>query len=402
MVESVATPAKSAGAKTMMMNFGPQHPATHGTLRLMLELDGETVVKCVPEIGYLHTGFEKIAESMTWNQFVTVTDRMNYLSPLNNNIGYVLAVEEMLGIPLPERGRVIRVLMCELSRIADHLLCVGLQGMDLGAFTVMLWCFRERERLYDVFETVTGGRLTTSYTRVGGLSRDLPDTAVPMIRAALPLILETVDEVEKMLLRNRIFTDRTKGVGILTQEEAIGYGWTGPILRACGLAWDVRRARPYLGYETYDFEVPTRSEGDCFARFEVRIAEIRQSVRIVRQSLDRLKPGPWCCEDNKVALPAKDWVYTKMESLIHHFKIIMFGHGFAPDPGEYYGCTEAPNGELGFYLASTGDMRPWRVRIRPPSFLNYTAVCRLVEGRLLSDVVAILSSLNVIAGELDR
>ncbi|MCC6227478.1 MAG: NADH-quinone oxidoreductase subunit D, partial [Microthrixaceae bacterium] len=333
---------------------------------------------------------------------VTVTDRMNYLSPLNNNIGYVQCIEEMMGLELPERGRTIRILMAELSRIADHILSCGLMAMDVGAFSVMLWCFRERERLYDIFEVVTGGRLTTSYTRVGGLSRDLPDNAVPMIRDALAPILETCDEVEKMLYHNRIFLDRSQGVGALTREEAIAYSWTGPLLRATGEAFDVRRARPYLGYDSYDFDVITRTDGDSLARFQVRMDEIRQSVRIVRQALERLKPGPFCADNMKVALPAKDIVYSKMESLIHHFKIIMLNHGFAPPAGEYYSCTESPNGELGFYVVSTGDQQPWRLRVRGPSFLNYSAINRLAQGRMISDVVAILGSLNVIAGELDR
>jgi NADH dehydrogenase I D subunit len=404
MAETLAPPATPAtgGTRRMVMNFGPQHPATHGTLRMVLELDGETIVKCTPDIGYLHTGFEKLGENMSFNQFVTVTDRMNYLSPLNNNIGFVTAVEEMLGLELPPRGKVIRVIMAELSRIADHILCCGLQAMDLGAFSVMLWCFRERERLYDIFETVTGGRLTTSYTRVGGLSRDLPDTVVPQIRDVCETVLATLDEVEKMLYGNRIFLERSKGIGILSAEEAIAWSWTGPILRACGVNWDLRRARPYLDYPTYDWEVVTRTEGDSFARFQVRMDEMRQSVRIVRQALDRLRPGPFCADDMKVALPDKASVYARMESLIHHFKIIMTGHGFAPAPGEYYGCTESPNGELGFYIVDTGEVRPWRVRVRPPSFINYTALPRLIEGRLLSDMVSVLSSLNVIAGELDR
>ncbi len=401
MVETL-TPPPAAGPRRMVMNFGPQHPATHGTLRMVLELDGETIVKCTPEIGFLHTGFEKLGENMSFNQFVTVTDRMNYLSPLNNNIGFVQTVEEMLGIELPPRGKTIRVIMSELSRIADHILCCGLQAMDLGAFTVMLWCFRERERMYDIFEIVTGGRLTTSYTRVGGLSRDLPDSAVPAIRAICETVLATLDEVEKMLYRNRIFLERSKGIGIMSKEDAIAWSWTGPILRASGVPWDLRRARPYLDYEAYDFDVITRTEGDSFARFDVRMDEMRQSVRIVRQALDRLRPGPFCSENEKVMLPDKDSVYQRMESLIHHFKIIMTGHGFTPAPGEYYSCTEAPNGELGFYLINTGDVRPWRVRVRPPSFINYTALPSLVEGRLLSDMVSILSSLNIIAGELDR
>lgn len=388
--------------RTMVLNFGPQHPATHGTLRLVFELDGEIVRRCDPEIGYLHTGFEKLGEFRTYNQFITVTDRMNYMSAMNNNVGYAIACEEMLGIDVPERAKLIRVIMCELGRIADHILCVGLQGMDLGAFSVMLWSFIERERLYDIFELTSGGRLTTSYGRVGGLAFDLPDDVVPRIKTFVEKVVDVFDEIEGMLSGNRIFRDRSIGVGVLTKENAISYGVTGPMARASGLERDLRTSRPYSGYETYDFDVPVLDDGDCFARYKIRLMEMRESVKIVRQALSRLKPGPINALNNKVTLPDKDEVYTKMESLIHHFMLTMPGHGIDTPKGEFYSATESPNGELGWFIISDGTGIPYRVRVRPPAFYNYSAIGTMVEGFLISDAVAVLSSLNVIAGELDR
>ncbi len=391
--------------KTMMLNMGPQHPATHGTLHLRMELDGERIVACTPEMGYLHTGFEKLGEYRSYNQFVVVTDRMNYLSPLNNNIGYSIAVEEMMGVEIPPRARVLRVVLAELSRIADHLLCAGLQGMDLGAFSVMLWAFIERERLYDVFEWVTGARLTTSYTRVGGLARDVPPGFVERIRTVSKKIGDVTEEMERMLAGNPIFCERTKDVGTFTPEQCVAWGLTGPLARSSGVKRDVRRDRPYSGYETYEFDVVSRTEGDCWARFMVRLEEVRQALRIIRQALDRgLPEGPVMALTKKVSLPSKDAVYGSIEGLIHHFKQIMpgKGHGVHPAAGEYYSSTEAPNGELGFFLVSDGSAKPYRLRIRPPSFYAYQALPEMLRGRMLSDVVAVLSSLNVIAGELDR
>ncbi len=391
--------------KTMLLNMGPQHPATHGTLHLKLELDGERVVACTPEIGYLHTGFEKLGEYLTYNQFVVVTDRMNYMSPLSNNIGYSIAVEEMMGVEIPPRGQVLRVILAELSRIADHVLCCGLQGMDLGAFSVMLWAFVERERLYDVFEWVTGARLTTSYTRVGGLVRDVPPEFVERVRAVSKKCGEVTDEIERMLADNPIFRQRTVGIGAFTSEQCIAWGLTGPLARSSGVGRDVRRDRPYSGYEAYDFDVVTRSEGDCWGRFMQRLEEMRQSLRIIRQALDRgLPPGPVMAITKKVSLPDKESVWGSIEGLIHHFKQIMpgRGHGVHPGPGEHYSCTEAPNGELGFYLVSDGGSGPYRVRVRPPSLYALQAFPEMLKGRMLSDVVAVLSSLNVVAGELDR
>jgi len=393
------------GSRRMIINFGPQHPATHGTLRTLIELDGEVVTKMTPEIGYLHSGFEKLAEYRTYNQIVTITDRMNYLSPLCNNVGFSLAVEQMMGITVTPRCAAIRVVLYELSRIADHILSVGLQAMDLGAFSVMLWTFIEREKLYDIFEAVTGARLTTSYTRVGGLLRDVPPDFDEMCRGFMTKCAKTIDEIESVLNTNRIFLDRTQGVGVISKEDAISFGLSGPLLRSCGVKRDLRKDRPYLGYEQYEFDVITAQEGDVWTRYQVRVAEMRQSIRIIDQALKKMPPGPINVEDPRIAIPAKD-AYNKpqggMEGLIYHFKNYMYGHGVRPPKGEIYSSTEAPNGELGWYIVSDGTEKPWRMRVRPPSLYNYQAFPRMCEGRLLSDMVASLSSLNVIAGELDR
>ncbi len=385
----------------MVLNFGPQHPAMHGTLRLILTLDGERVKRCEPEMGYLHTGFEKLGEYRTYNQFVVVTDRMNYLSAMANNVGYACAAEALLGIEIPPRAEAIRVMMAELSRISDHILSIGLQGMDLGAFTAMLWAFIEREKVYDVFELSSGGRLTTSYTRVGGLAFDLPDEVPGRVRAFLERLDDLLEQMEGMLSRNRIFLDRTKGVGTFSPDQCIAYGLTGPVARASGIERDVRRDSPYLGYETYDFEIPTFTDGDVYARYEQRLAEVRESGKIVRQVLDRMPPGPINAL-GKASLPDKDDTYTKMESLIQHFMIEMPGHGFHTPVGGLYHATESPNGELGWHIYSDGTGVPYKVRIRPPSLYQFQSVAPMCEGYLIGDVVANMSSLNVIAGELDR
>jgi NADH-quinone oxidoreductase subunit D len=393
------------GSKRMIINFGPQHPATHGTLRNLIELDGEIVTKITPEIGYLHSGFEKLAEYRTYNQTVTITDRMNYLSPLSNNVGFALAVEEMMGIKVTPRCATIRVVLSELSRIADHVLSVGLQAMDLGAFSVMLWTFIEREKLYDIFEAVTGARLTTSYTRIGGAFRDVPPDFEELCRNFMGKCAKTIDEIEGVLNENRIFLDRTKGVGTISRQDAISYGLSGPLLRSCGVPRDVRKDRPYLGYETYQFDVITADEGDVYSRYQVRVGEMRQALKIIDQALKKMPAGPINVDDPRVALPAKD-AFNKpqggMEGLIYHFKNYMFGHGVCPPKGEIYSSTEAPNGELGWYLVSDGTQKPGRMRVRPPSLYNYQSFPRMCEGKLLSDMVAVLSSLNIIAGELDR
>ena len=401
-VEKIAPNAAKSVFKTMAMNMGPQHPATHGTLRLKLELDGEVIVKVDSEIGFLHTGFEKLAEYRNYNQFVVISDRMNYLSPLNNNIGFAIACEELFDVKVPPRGQYIRVIMAELSRIADHVISVGLQGMDLGAFTVMLWTFIEREKLYDIFEAVTGARLTTSWTRVGGVFRDVPPDFPKLVKDFLAKFPSVLDEVEYMLSRNKIFMDRCIGVGTLTKEQAIGYGVTGPLLRACGVPYDIRKARPYLCYDQLNFDIPTKTEGDVYARYQVRLLEMRESVKIIHQALEKLPEGPVNSNNHKVTLPSKDMVYHDMESLIHHFKLVMPGHGVIPPKGDIYSCTEVPNGELGFFIVSDGTGLPYRVRIRPPSYYNYATLPVQATGRLISDAVASLASINVIAGELDR
>jgi len=408
-IHEVAPTAAQRIGDTLSMNIGPQHPATHGALRLKVQLAGEVIMKCEPEIGFLHTGFEKLAEYRNYNQFVVISDRMNYLSPLNNNIGFAVACEELFGVQVPPRGQYLRVIMAELSRLADHVICVGLQGMDLGAFSVMLWTFIEREKLYDIFEAVTGARLTTSWTRVGGVFRDVPPDFADLVQGFLSKFPPVLDEIEYMLSRNRIFMDRCIGVGMLTKAEALSYGVTGPMLRASGVPYDIRKARPYLCYDQLEFEIPTRTEGDAYARYLVRLAEMRQCLRIISQALEKMPGGrenkdklPVSSQDHKVMLPPKDMVYSDMESLIHHFKLTMPGHGLIPPKGEVYSCTEAPNGELGFYIVSDGTGLPYRVRIRPPSFYNYATFPKQVTGRLISDAVAALSSINVIAGELDR
>jgi len=394
--------AMRVGGEPMILNFGPQHPATHGTLRIVLELDGETVLKATPHLGYLHTGFEKLGEHLDYNQFIVVTDRMNYLSPLSNNFGYVLAVEKLLGIQVTKRCEYIRVILAELSRIADHLVWLGTGALDLGAFTVFLYSFREREKLYNIFQNMTGQRLTTSYTRVGGVLRDLYDGFEDEVKKFIKEFPDTLKEIHTLLTRNRIWMDRTKGVGVISAEDAISYSLTGPCLRASGVEHDLRTAEPYSSYEEFDFDVPVASHGDAYDRYLVRMEEMVQSQRIVLQVLDNLPSGPVNIEDNKIILPDKKDAHGHIEGLIHHFKIIMTGHGVQPPVGEIYCATESPNGELGFYIVSDGSGTAYRIRIRPPSFLHFQALPHMLEGGMLSDTAAVLGSLNIVAGELDR
>ena len=390
------------GGEPMILNFGPQHPATHGTLRIVLELDGETVLKATPHLGYLHTGFEKLGEHLDYNQFIVVTDRMNYLSPLSNNFGYVLAVEKLLGIRVTKRCEYVRVILAELSRIADHLVWLGTGALDLGAFTVFLYSFREREKLYNIFQNMTGQRLTTSYTRVGGVLRDLYDGFEDEVKKFIKEFPGALKELHTLLTRNRIWMDRTKGVGVISAEDAISYSLTGPCLRASGVEHDLRTAEPYSSYEEFDFDVPVASHGDAYDRYLVRMEEMVQSQRIVLQVLDNLPSGPVNIEDNKIILPDKKDAHGHIEGLIHHFKIIMTGHGVQPPVGEIYCATESPNGELGFYIVSDGSGTAYRIRIRPPSFLHFQALPHMLEGGMLSDTAAVLGSLNIVAGELDR
>lgn len=398
----MAEPAYGLKTDRTILNFGPQHPATHGTLRLVLELDGEVVVRAEPHLGYLHSGFEKLGEYKTYNQWVTLSDRMNYLSPLSNNIGFAQAVEKLIGLEIPPRAQYIRVILAELSRIADHMVWLGTHALDIGAFTAFLYAFEARENLYVIFEHTTGTRLTTSYTRVGGVFRDVPHDFKEMVSNFLNYFPGVLKELHGLLTRNRIWVDRTRNVGYLSKEDAINIGVTGPTLRGSGVAYDVRRNHPYLLYDQLDFEIPVCDDGDVYSRYLVRMEELEQSMSIVSQCLKSFPDGPFSVFDQKLALPQKEKVYDTIEGLIHHFKNIMPGHGFEVPLGEIYDCTEAPNGELGFYLVSDGGPKAYRLRVRPPSFVNFSALSHMVQGASVSDVVAILGSLNIIAGELDR
>jgi len=393
----------------MVLNMGPSHPSTHGVLRIILELDGEFITKAIPDVGYLHRGDEKIAENMTYTQFIPYTDRLDYLAPLANNVAYALAVEKLLGIEkqLPLRCQYIRVICCELARISAHLLGLGAYAMDVGALTVFLYTFTEREKIYNLIESMTGARFTTTYTRIGGLSRDLPPGWVDQCRKFLGEVVVSIDETEKLLTRNRIWVDRTKGVGIIPKDVAIDFGLTGPNLRGSGIEYDLRKAHPYLVYDQLEFEVAAGSVGDCYDRYLVRMEEMRQSVRILHQCLDRLPGGadnkakePVSVSDQKVVLPPKEKVLTSMEELIHQF--ILVTQGINAPPGEIYFGAENPKGELGFYINSRGGGTPYRMKIRAPSFVNLSILPRLLPKHLISDVVSILGSLDFVMGECDR
>lgn len=386
----------------MVINMGPSHPATHGVLRLVLEMDGEIITRATPDVGYLHRGDEKIAENMTYNQFIPYTDRLDYLAPLANNVAYVMAVEKLMGIDgqLPERCQYIRVICCELARISAHLLGLGAFAMDVGALTVFLHTFTEREKIYNLIEALTGARFTTSYTRVGGVSRDLPPGWVEQCRSFLDEVVVNFDETESLLSRNRIFIDRTKDVGVISREDAIDFGLTGPNLRASGVDHDLRKTHPYLVYDRFEFEVPIGSVGDCYDRYLVRIMEMRESVRILRQCLDQLPGGLVNVPDGKVVLPVKEKVLTSMEELIHQFMLVT--QGVNAPPGEIYFGAENPKGELGFYIHSKGGGTPHRLKIRAPSFVNLSILPHLLPGSMMSDTVAILGSLDFVMGECDR
>lgn len=390
-----------AGEK-MVLNMGPSHPATHGVLRILLELDGEIITKATPDVGYLHRGDEKIAENMTYTQFIPYTDRLDYLAPLANNVAYALAVEKLMGIDkqLPPRCQYIRVICCELARISAHLLGLGAFAMDVGALTVFLHTFTEREKIYNLCESLTGARFTTSYTRIGGLSRDLPPGWVEQCRKFLDEVVVNFDESEKLLTRNRIFVDRTRDVGVISREMAIDYGLSGPNLRGSGVDHDVRKSEPYLIYDQLQFDVPVGSVGDSYDRYLVRMEEMRQSVRIIRQCLDKLPDGPVNIPDGKTVLPAKNKVLTSMEELIHQF--ILVTQGVDAPPGEVYFGAENPKGELGFYINSKGGGTPHRLKIRAPSFVNLSILPVLLPGHMMSDTVSILGSLDFVMGECDR
>ena len=386
----------------MVINMGPSHPATHGVLRIILELDGEIILKATPDIGYLHRGDEKIAENMTYTQFIPYTDRLDYLAPLANNVAYVLAVEKLVGITnqIPPRCSYIRVICCELARISAHLLGLGCFAMDLGALTVFLHTFTEREKIHNLIESLTGARLTTSYTRIGGLSRDLPAGWIEQLKHFLDEVMAAVKEVDRFISRNRIFMDRTQGVGRITKEQAIDYGLTGPNLRACGVDYDVRKAHPYMVYPELGFEVPLGSTGDCYDRYLLRMEEIRQSIYIIQQCIDHLPEGPIQISDGKISLPPKKKVLTSMEELIHQF--ILVTQGINAPPGEIYFGAENPKGELGFYIHSKGGGTPYRLKIRSPSFVAVSILPELLKGHMISDVMAILGSLDFVMGECDR
>ncbi len=386
----------------MILNMGPSHPATHGVLRIVLELDGEIIQRAIPDIGYLHRGDEKIAENMTYTQFVPYTDRLDYLAPLANNVAYALAVEKLLGIDkqLPPRCQFIRVMCCELARVSSHLLGLGSFAMDVGAMTVFLHTFTEREKIYNLCEALTGARFTTSYTRIGGVSRDLPPGWTDQCRKFLNEVVIDIDETETLLTRNRIFVDRTQGVGVIAREAAIDYGLSGPNLRGSGIDHDLRKTQPFLVYDQLQFDVPVGSVGDCYDRYLLRVEEMRQSVRILHQCLDKLPGGPVNVADGKVVLPPKDRVLTRMEELIHHF--INVTQGINAPPGEIYFAHENPKGELGFYINSKGGGTPHRLKIRSPSFVNLSILPMLLPGHMVSDVVAVLGSLDFVMGECDR
>lgn len=398
-----------------VLNFGPQHPATHTTLRIVMELDGERIARLTPHIGYLHSGFEKLGEVLDYNQYVTIASRMNYLSPIANDICWHHAVEKLFGINLTPRCTVVRTIMAELARIQDHLLCVGAAGLDLNAITGFLYCFNLREKIYDICDYISGQRFHPDWTRVGGAMHDLPDTEVfqrmikNFIHKELP---KALSEVEGLLNRNRIFWDRTKGIGVMTKAEAINFSLTGPLARASGVVRDVRKDEPYLCYannwdgqgaEAVTFQVPVCDDGDCYARYLVRVEEMKQSAKIIEQLIDKIPGGPMdTFADSKMVKPNKKDVYGSIEGLIQHFELIMSNRGWKPPVAEVYGANETANGELGYYIVSDGGPRPWRVKTRPPSFINYSAIAKMAEGHVLSDIVAVIGSINVVAAELDR
>jgi NADH-quinone oxidoreductase subunit D len=384
----------------MVLNMGPQHPSTHGVLRVILELDGETVVKAVPDIGYLHTGIEKTMENKTYAQVIPLTDRMDYVACLSNNLAYLLALEKLLDISIPPKAQVVRVLLTELTRIASHLVWIGSHAHDIGAMSMFIYAFREREKLMDIFELVSGQRMMTSYFRIGGLAQDIPEGFESKVREVLNIFPEKINEYEKLLTKNRIWLNRTVGVGKISAQDAIDYGLSGPILRGCGVKWDIRKSNPYSGYERFEFDIPTGKNGDVYDRYLVRVAEIRQSLRIIRQALDGIPEGDFVARIPGVVLPPKEQVVSNIESLIYHFKLVV--EGFCPPVGEVYHSIESPKGEIGYYIVSDGTQKPYRVKVRPPCFVNLSALPKMIEGRLIADVVAVIGSIDIVLGEIDR
>jgi NADH-quinone oxidoreductase subunit D len=388
----------------MTINMGPQHPSTHGVLRVALELDGETIVACKPIVGYLHTGMEKQAEYKTYTQSIPQTDRMDYISPMSNNLAFCLAAEKILGVEPPARVQAIRVLLAELTRISSHAVWMGTHAIDIGALTVFWYTFREREKVLSIYDHVAGARMTSSYFRVGGLSRDIPEGFLERCEKFVDEMPAHIDEYESLLTRNPIWLARTQGVALISGKDAVAWGVTGPTLRGSGVNYDLRKNEPYSGYETYQFDVPVQSAGDAYARYQVRVQEMRESVKIAKQAIQRIRElgefGPYRVRDFKYVLPPKEDVKTSMEALIHHFKIV--AHGFFPPVGEAYSKVEAPKGELGFYLVSDGSPRPWRMKVRSPSFINLQALPLMVQGRMIADVIAAIGSIDIVLGEVDR
>ena len=389
-----------AADKTMILNMGPQHPSTHGVLRLLLEIDGESVVRMAPDIGYLHTGIEKTCEAKFYQQVVVMTDRIDYLCPLTNNLCYVLAVEKLLGLEIPPRAQWMRVMLNELTRISSHLVWLGTHALDIGAMTVFLYCFREREDILRIFEMVSGQRMMTSYFRVGGLALDAPLGFFEKVKQFADRFPERVDEYEGLLTGNRIWINRLKNVAMLSAEDAIALGVTGPALRASGVDWDLRRDMPYTGYENFKFKVPTSNDSDVWARYVCRVQEMRESIGIVKQALEGMPSGPIKAAAPKVVLPDREKMKTEMEALIYHFKIVT--EGFAVPAGEVYQAVESPRGEMGYYVVSDGTPKPYRVHMRSPSFANLQALQTMCEGRLIADVVAAIGSIDIVLGEIDR
>jgi len=384
----------------MVINMGPQHPATHGVLRLVLRLDGETVVGAVPELGYLHRGYEKMAEEMSYVEYIPHTDRLDYTATMCNNVAYVLAVEKLLGIEAPKRAQYIRMMVAELSRLAAHMVAIGTYAMDVGAVTMVMWTFREREKIQNIFDRLAGARFTTSYTRIGGVAADADDITLKMVKDFLDQFHQALDEMDKLLLGNRIFIERLEGIGVLTKEDAIAFGVTGPNLRSTGVEYDIRRAKPYLFYNEIDFNIPTYTEGDCLARYFIRGDEVRESVKILYQILDKIPQGEVLLNEPKHVLPHKTEIYSKMEELIHDFMLI--NYGINPPVGDVYFSAENPKGELGFYIVSDGSGHPWKMKIRSPSFCNLQIIDRLCRGAMISDVIAIIGSLDPVMGEADK
>jgi NADH-quinone oxidoreductase subunit D len=390
--------------ETLTINMGPQHPSTHGVLRVALELDGENIVRCKPVIGYLHTGMEKQAEYKTYTQSIPQTDRMDYISPMSNNLAFCLGVEKLLGIEPPARVQAIRVLLTELTRISSHAVWMGTHAIDLGALTVFWYTFREREKVLSIYEQVSGARMTSSYFRVGGLAMDIPAGLLERCEKFVDEMPAHIDEYESLLTKNPIWLARTKDVAVVSGKDAIAWGLTGPALRGSGVNYDLRKNEPYSGYETYDFDVPLGSRGDAFDRYQVRVQEMRESAKIAKQAIQRIRElgetGPYRVRDFKYVLPEKAEVKTSMEALIHHFKIV--AHGFFPPVGEAYAAVEAPKGELGFWFVSDGSARPWRMKVRSPSFINLQALPLMTEGGMLADVIAAIGSIDIVLGEVDR